>query len=40
MDKGKDKKISLSKHLILHRTSEEVMRKGVPIITNGEGVHV
>jgi len=40
MDKGKDNKISLSKHLILHRTSEEVMREGVPIITKGEGVHV
>ena len=40
MDTGKDKKISLSKHLILHRTSEEFIREGVPIITRGKGVHV
>ncbi len=40
MDTGKDKKISLSDHLILHRTSEEFIREGVPIITRGKGVHV
>jgi len=27
-------------HLILHRTSKEEQRRGVPVITKGEGIHV
>jgi adenosylmethionine-8-amino-7-oxononanoate aminotransferase len=40
MNAGKDKKVSLSEHIILQRTSEKAVREGVPIITRGEGVHV
>jgi adenosylmethionine-8-amino-7-oxononanoate aminotransferase len=36
-EKGKSQ---LSPHLILHRTSKEKIRAGVPVITKGEGVYV
>lgn len=40
MNSGKRKNASLSRRLILHRTSEEYIRQGVPIIVKGEGVYV
>ena len=34
------KKMDMSSHLVLHRTSREEIEKGITVITKGEGVHV